>query len=106
MKLSKFLMLFFLTITIASCTSDDTDTPETNVQEGGLVGTWNLTEESQDGTISGVFGGIPVTGDITSIGFLTFLSVLIKSSSALNPTGNNNTDFKFFAFSSNSSSYF
>lgn len=68
MKLSKFLMLFFLTITIASCTSDDTDTPETNVQEGDLVGTWNLTEESQDGTISGVFGGIPVTGDITSIG--------------------------------------
>lgn len=51
-----------------SCTSDDTASFDANAQEADLVGVWNLTEESQDGTVSGVFEGIPLSGKITSTG--------------------------------------
>jgi len=68
MKSFRLLTLCFFTIILTSCTSDDTDASEINIQEDSLVGVWSLTEESQEGTISGVFEGIPITGNITSTG--------------------------------------
>lgn len=74
---------------MTSCTSDDMASIDTNAQGDDLVGTWNLTEESQGGNISGVFGGIPLSGAITSTGknFDTQLT-LTQNPNNFNSSGN------------------
>jgi len=66
MKSYKQILLLSLTILFISCSSDDSTPIDINAQEEDLVGTWNLIEESQDGTVSP--NGIPVNGSITSVG--------------------------------------
>jgi len=62
------LLMFVLTLFFSCTSSDDTIIVDTNAKSSDLVGTWNLIEEGQKGTISTTFNGIPVNGDISSTG--------------------------------------
>lgn len=62
------LLLCILTLVFSCTSSDDTFIIDTSAKSSDLEGTWNLTEESQKGTISTTFNSIPVKGDITSVG--------------------------------------
>lgn len=65
MSITKKIILFVFTLLVISCSDDDSTTIDTNAQVEDLIGTWNLTEESQDGTVD---VGTPVNGNITSVG--------------------------------------
>jgi len=65
----KKIILFVFSIIAVSCSEDGSTIIDTNAQAQDLIGTWNLTEESQNGTVSTeIIVGIPVKGNITSIG--------------------------------------
>lgn len=62
------LLISVLTLFVSCTSSDDTIMIDTSAKSSDLVGTWNLTEEGQEGTVSTTFSGIPVNGTITSTG--------------------------------------
>ena len=62
------LLMFVLTLFFSCTSSDDTIMVDTDAKSSDLIGTWNLIEESQEGTISTTFNGIPVNGGISSAG--------------------------------------
>jgi len=65
-SLFKFILFISITLFLFSCNEDDATPIDTNAQEQDLIGTWNLTEESQDGKVISE-QGIEV-GTITSVG--------------------------------------
>lgn len=62
------LLISVLTLFISCTGSDDTIIIDTSAKSSDLVGTWNLIEEGQEGTVSTTFNSIPVNGTITSTG--------------------------------------
>jgi len=68
MRIAKLFTVVCFIILVTSCTSDDMTALDTRAQASDLVGTWNLIEESQEGTGKVTLQGIPVTGTITSMG--------------------------------------
>ena len=66
MKVIKLLTIFSFVLFFVSCTSDDTSSLNTNAKVSDLLGTWTLTEESQEGVASIILQGVPLTGSITS----------------------------------------
>jgi hypothetical protein len=81
MKALKYVVIVCVISLISACTSDDS-TIDTNAQEQDLIGTWNLTEESQDGKGTATIEGIPVSGNISS--FAKDLDAQITFSNAPN----------------------
>lgn len=65
-SLKKLALIFSISLFLFSCSEDDATPIDVNAQEQDLVGTWNLIEESQDGSVS-TEQGIKV-GTITSVG--------------------------------------
>ena len=63
------IIIFIFSLIVISCSDDASTIVDTNAQAEDLIGTWNLTEESQDGTVTTeVVAGVPVNGNITSVG--------------------------------------
>lgn len=62
------ILISVLTLFISCTSSDDTIMIDTSAKSSDLVGTWNLIEEGQEGTVSTTFNGIPVNGTISSTG--------------------------------------
>lgn len=67
MKRIKLLTVFSFILFFVSCTNDDMASLDTNAKVSDLLGTWNLTEESQEGVASVILQGLPLTGNITSV---------------------------------------
>ncbi len=67
MKVIKLLTVFSFILFFVSCTSDDMTSLDTNAKVSDLLGTWDLTEESQEGVASIILQGLPLTGAITSV---------------------------------------
>ena len=70
MRILKNVLIVAIVTLFISCTaSDDTIMIDANAKSSDLAGTWNLTEESQDGKITmELVPGIPTSGNITSVG--------------------------------------
>ena len=69
MSITIKIILLVFSILVISCSDDDITIIDTNDQAEDLVCTWNLTEESQNGTVTTeIVAGVPVNGDITSVG--------------------------------------
>lgn len=68
MKTFKFLTTISFILLFISCTTDDVNQADTSAQEEDLIGSWNLTEVTQEGTGSTTISGITVNGNITSFG--------------------------------------
>ena len=65
----KKLIVFIFLIIVVSCNDDDSSIIDTNAMAEDLIGTWNLTEESQNGKVTTeLIVGIPVSGTVTSFG--------------------------------------
>ncbi len=68
-NLKIIIVLFSATLIFLSCnTDDDGNTVDPNAQAQNLIGTWLLTEITQDGTVESEIQGVPVSGTITSFG--------------------------------------
>ena len=65
-KFKKSLTLICLTLLFLSCSEDDPI--GVNTLENQLVGTWKLTEITQEGTTTTDLQGVPITSDFTSEG--------------------------------------
>lgn len=69
MSITKKITLFIFSLLVISCSDDASTIIDVNAQAEDLIGTWNLTAESQDGTVTTeVVAGVPVNGNITSVG--------------------------------------
>ena len=68
MKVLKNSLLIFITILFISCTSDDSTPIDTNAQSNDLLGTWKLTEITQEGTTKTELQGVPITAVFSSVG--------------------------------------
>jgi len=68
MKKLRTVTVIFLTILFISCSSDDNSTIDTNAQEENLIGTWNLSEIKQEGTVTSNIQGIPVQSHYSAYG--------------------------------------
>jgi len=68
MKILKNSLLISLTILFISCTSDDSTSIDTNAQVNDLLGTWKLTEITQEGTTKTEIQGVPITANFSSFG--------------------------------------
>jgi hypothetical protein len=65
----KNIIIFVFSMIVVSCNDDDTSIIDTNAMAEDLIGTWNLTEESQNGKVTTeLIVGIPVSGIVTSVG--------------------------------------
>lgn len=65
----KKIIIFVFSMIVVSCNDDDTPIIDTNAMAEDLIGTWNLTEESQNGKVTTeLIVGIPVSGIVTSVG--------------------------------------
>ena len=65
MSVTKKIILFVFSLLVISCSDDDSTIIDTNAQAEDLIGTWNLTEETQNGTVT---TEVLVNGNITSVG--------------------------------------
>lgn len=68
MKILKNSLLIAFTILFISCTSDDSTPIDTNAQANDLLGTWKLTEITQEGTTKTEIQGVPITANFSSVG--------------------------------------
>ena len=69
MSITKKIILLVFSLLVISCSDDDSSIVDTNAQAEDLIGTWNLTEESQDGKVTTeIIAGAPVNGNISSVG--------------------------------------
>ena len=68
MKVLKIITVLCFTLFFISCTDDESTPIDTNAQENDLVGTWSLTEITQDGTATSTVQGVPVETNYTSFG--------------------------------------
>ena len=67
-NLKKFIALFSIILFISCNNSEDSTPIDTTAQEDDLVGTWSLTEITQDGTATATVQGVPVETNYTSFG--------------------------------------
>ena len=87
--LKSSLIIFFIIIFLSSCTTDDSNPADINAQASDLVGTWNLIEENQNGTVSTLYQGNKVNGTITSTGKnLNTQITFTQNPNDFNATGN------------------
>ena len=69
MSITKKIILSVFSLLVISCTDDASTIIDVSAQAEDLIGTWNLTEESQDGKVTTeIIAGVPVNGKITSVG--------------------------------------
>lgn len=66
MSVTKKIILFVFSILVLSCNDDESSIIDINAQAEDLIGSWNLTEESQSGKVKPEVS--PVNGTITSVG--------------------------------------
>lgn len=64
-NLIKLITLFSITLFFASCSSSD-DAPQVNSKD--LLGTWNLTEVTTEGTTKSTGNGVTIESTYTSLG--------------------------------------
>ena len=64
MKIFKFLFVFALFASLASCSKDDESTAE-----AGIMGDWTVTDISYEGTSTSAVGGVTQAFDFTGTGF-------------------------------------
>lgn len=67
-NLKKIIILFSSVLFIISCTTDEESMADTNADAKNLIGTWLLSEITQDGKVETEIQGVPVSGTITSFG--------------------------------------
>ncbi len=88
MEVLKNSLLTCLILLIISCESDDGSLVDTGAQEDALVGTWNLIEESQEGTGTATIDGFPLTGNISSFAKDIDAQIIIsKTPNVITPSG-------------------
>lgn len=68
MKTFKVVATIFLVILLVSCEESEDTVIDVNAQQSDLIGTWNLTQVTQDGTGTVTIENIPISGKVNAFG--------------------------------------